>query len=48
MPIPHSILYALALAAAGAALILAGFWLGSHRHLWRRLLSRLQPAALDM
>lgn len=28
MPIPHSILYALALAAAGAALILAGFWLG--------------------
>lgn len=48
MPIPHSILYALALAAAGAALILAGFWLGSHRHRWRRLISRFQPAALDM
>lgn len=48
MPIPHSILYALALAAAGAALILAGFWLGSHRHRWRRLLSRFQPPALDM
>ena len=48
MPIPNSILYAITLAVAGGALIIAGYWLGSHRHRWRRLLSRFQGAALDM
>ncbi len=48
MPIVHPILHTLALAAAGVALLLAGFWLGSHKLRWQRLAARFRRSALDM